>query len=429
MRTTTLNLACMILSLGSLCQSGCANQPERASIVSIVETKAGYQLLRNNEPYTIYGVGGDSNLEKLKAFGGNTIRTWDAEGIEPLMDEADRLGISVVVGIWLEHQRHGFDYNDPESRDEQLDRVERFVRQFKEHPALLAWGVGNEVELGADFDIAIRQINDASKVIKSLDQNHPTMAIIAEIGEDKAVRIQRDCPDIDMLGINSYGGMGSVADRARKQGYTGPFAITEFGPVGHWETGNSPWGAPYEQHSSAKARFIRDNYLKTIEPNLGKNCLGSFAFLWGNKQEKTATWYGLLLDTGETTQSVDVLCELWTGKPPTNQAPRVTKLNVNGDPGKLNPGQRVIVSVEASDPDSDPLSTNWSVIAESTQPSAGGDFEETIKPSDAVIESTGSKGAIITLPDAPGAYRIFAVVRDGQDHAGTINLPILIVED
>ncbi len=429
MAKTHLRLSLLVLFNAAICLSGCVSNPKQGSVVTIEQIEAGYQMIRNDEPYIIHGVGGSSNLKKLKSYGGNTIRTWDAEGIEPLMDEAEELGIAVVVGIWLEHQRHGHDYNDLEFQASELERVERFVLQFKDHPALLAWGVGNEVELGADFDMALRQINDAARVIKSLDLNHPTMAIIAEIGDDKAVRIGNECPDIDMLGINSYGGMATVATRAIEQGYTGPFAITEFGPVGHWETGNTPWGAPYEQPSSAKAAFIRNNYRKAVQANLGKNCLGSFAFLWGNKQEKTSTWYGLLLASGETTESVDVLSELWTGEQPANRAPIVKKLNLDHDPASLKPGQRLAVSVNARDPDSDPLITEWSVVEESTIKSAGGDHEDEIRPIESEIEYVDDSSAIITLPNQPGAYRVFAIVRDGNDHAGTVNLPILIVVD
>lgn len=409
--------------------SGCGAQFKRGSVVQLASTENGYQLLCDGEPYTIYGAGGTTRLDLLAQYGGNTIRTWDAEGIAPLMDEAHALGIRVVVGIWLEHQRHGFDYGDEASRHEQLARVEQFVKEFRDHPALLAWGVGNELELGGEFDIAIKQINDASALIKRLDPNHPTMAVIAEIGDDKAVRIQRECPDIDFIGFNSYGGMGSVAKRAKQQGYTGAFAITEFGALGHWETGNSPWGAPYEQSSTEKARFIRRNYTSSVTPNLGKQCLGSFAFLWGHKQEKTETWYGLLLPTGETTESVDVLSELWTGERPDNRAPRVTKLDLGGaNAAGLKPGQQVNVRVDTRDPDGDELDVQWRVIPESSVQSMGGDFEAGIQAADIMIERKGAKRALITLPHEPGAYRVFATVRDGKGHAGTINLPIMIVE-
>lgn len=398
--------------------------------MQLLETNEGFSLVKNGQVHTIYGVGGTSDLELLASRGGNTIRTWDAEGIGPLLDEAHGLRISVVAGIWLEHQRHGFDYNEPASRQEQLDRVRMLVNEHKEHPALLAWGVGNEVELGGDFDVALRQINDAAAVIKSIDPHHPRMAVIAEIGDDKAVRIQEECPDIDFLGINSYGGLASLSSRLKSQGYTGAYAITEFGVVGHWETGNSPWGAPYEQSSSAKADFLKNNYTRTIEANLGKQCLGSFAFLWGHKQEKTETWYGLLLPTGETTESVDVLQAFWSGSEPENRAPRVTKLDlIDADASALAPGQKLQVRVEAEDPDGDSIDVQWRLIPESQTVSMGGDFESAITAIDVPIRQMGVDGAVITLPADPGAYRVFATVRDGKGHAGTVNLPIYIAGD
>lgn len=397
------------------------------SVVTLEQTSTGYQLIRNGEPYVILGVGGTSDLQRLKDAGGNTIRTWDAEGIEPLMDEAHELGLAVMVGIWLEHQRHGYDHQNPEHRQHDLDRVEMFVKQFRDHPALLGWGVGNELELGGDLDIALQQINAASALIKELDPNHPTMSVIAEIGDDKAVRIQNECPNIDMIGINSYGGLGTLGLRVQNQGYTGPYAVTEFGPVGFWETGVSSWGAPYEQTSGAKADFIRRNYEATIESNLSGQCVGSFAFLWGNKQEKTETWFGLILPTGERTEMIDVLTEFWSGKAPENRAPRVTGLTIDTDVAKIDPGQTILVEVNATDADGDELETEWRVMPESVVRSEGGDAEPEIATVPIGIETINATSAKLTLPKEIGAYRVYATVRDGQGNAGTANLPILIV--
>lgn len=422
MKNTILPAA---LISASLSLGACSSVP--SSEVELVRTDEGYRLMKDGQPHVIYGVGGTADLKLLAKYGGNTIRTWDAEGIGDLLDEAHANGISVIAGIWLEHQRHGFDYDEPAQRREQLERVEQLVKEHRNHPALLAWGVGNEVELGGDFDVALRQINDAARVIKKLDPHHPRVAIIAEIGDDKAARIQKECPDIDFLGINAYGGLGNLTDRLDQQGYNGAWAITEYGVLGHWESGTTPWGAPYEQSSSQKAEFLRDVYGKTIEPNIGKSCLGSFAFLWGNKQEKTETWYGLLLPSGETTERVDVLSEFWTGQAPENLAPRVQGVSlVDANPLGLDASQRVRARVETSDPDNDTLSIEWRVLPESSVQSMGGDFEQAISETKVKIEPQSDHSAIITMPKADGAYRIFVTVRDGKGHAGTANLPIWV---
>ena len=73
----------------------------------------GYQLSVDGEDYVVKGVAGEKNLEILKDFGGNTIRTWTID--KKTLDKAHNLGLKVVAGIWLQHMRHDdkYDYTDP----------------------------------------------------------------------------------------------------------------------------------------------------------------------------------------------------------------------------------------------------------------------------------------------------------------------------
>ena len=50
-----------------------------ASKVEIVKKKGRYELLKDGKPYYIKGAGGTENLEKLKKYGGNSIRTWGVD--------------------------------------------------------------------------------------------------------------------------------------------------------------------------------------------------------------------------------------------------------------------------------------------------------------------------------------------------------------
>lgn len=432
-----------LLALGSVLFTalGCQAAPEagekidwsvqgQPSVVTVQEEEGVFTLLRNGEPYFVRGVGGTSRLETLVEFGGNTVRTWDAEGIDDLMNEAHRLGLAVQVGIWLDHERHGHDYDDPEVKERQLAKVRRLVSRYKDHPALLTWGIGNEVELGGDLGKALRSIEDAAKLAKEIDPNHPMVAIIAEIGEDKAKRIAAECPSIDLLGVNAYGGMGSVPKRLLEQGYTGAYMVTEFGPLGHWEGPHAAWGAPIEQPSSQKAAFYANNYKTGVAAEAPGRCLGSFAFLWGHKQETTATWFGLILPTGETTEAVDKLSEFWTGEKLERHAPRVHGIDTpETDLGKLRAGQAFAAAVRAEDPDGDTLAIEWVVIAESTDRKSGGDAEAAPPAVEGCVAGSVGLEAAIVAPKEPGAYRLFVFVRDGTGRAGTANVPFQVVGD
>lgn len=427
---------CHLLSLcafPALVACASHNTPDWGSIgepssVSVRQTQSGYELVRNGEPFFIKGGGGTDHLELLVSFGGNAIRTWDSEGIDDLMNEAHRVGVAVQAGIWLEHERHGYDYHDPKVKEAQLEKVRRLVTRYRNHPALLSWGVGNEVELGGSLDTALLAIEDAAKIVKELDPDHPTVAIVAEIGDDKAKRIAAECPSIDLIGVNAYGGLASVPERLLQQGYDGPYMITEFGPLGHWEGPKTSWEAPIEMTGAQKADFIGGNYASAVEAERGGRCLGSFAFLWGNKQETTETWFGLILPTGEAIETVDRLSAFWTGSPPEERAPRVESLALDvPDAGAVTPGLELGVRVQAADPDGDDLQIEWRIVPESSDRKMGGDAERAPRALPGVVISATGDAAILRAPQQPGAYRVFVTVRDGNGRAGTANVPFRVV--
>jgi hypothetical protein len=303
-----------------------ARAQTKAVPVRVVEARGKAQLVRDGRPYLAKGAGGDGSLELLAKSGGNSTRTWGVEGLEKRLDEAQRLGLTVAVGIWLGHERHGFNYGDPAQVARQAEEVRRVVLKYKDHPAVLVWGLGNEMEGEGTNPAVWSAINGLASMVKRLDPDHPTMTVIAELGRDgvKVKNLHRLCPAIDVVGINSYAGAASVPRRYREAGGTKPFLLTEYGPPGSWETPRNSWGAAPELSSTAKADYYRRGH------EAGTQGLGSYAFLWGTKQEATATWFGMLLPDGSRLGAVDALAELWTGKPPENHVPAITSLTLDG---------------------------------------------------------------------------------------------------
>ena len=394
--------------------------------VELRQTEAGWQLLRDGEPYFIRGAGGTHSLQQLAAAGANSVRTWDFEDVGPILDEAHALGMTVAVGIWLGHERHGFDYSDEKQVAAQLERARGAVLRYKDHPALLLWGVGNEMEGFEEGDNPgiWEAVNDIAAMIKELDPHHPTMTTTAFVHGKRIEFLHERSPAIDIHGVNAYGGAVVVPRFLRDGGATKPFVLTEFGPVGPWEMPKTDWGAPIEQTSTDKAAFYRRAYEEGILAAPGM-ALGSYAFLWGNKMEATATWFGMFLDDGSRTGAVDVMTELWSGKAPDDLAPTVGQLQIDG-PAQVEPGNELRAQLDAADPEGSEIRVHWALRPEADEYLTGGDFRPAIPDIEgAVLEGTTS-GARIRMPEEPGPYRVFAYVYDEAGHAATANVPLLV---
>lgn len=409
---------------GLLCFGGQAMA--EAIPVQLEETEQGWQLLRDGKPYLIRGAGGNASMQQLVAAGANSIRVWDADGIDSRLDEAHTSGLSVTVGLWLGHERHGFDYHDEAQVAEQFERARQFVLRYKDHPALLLWGIGNEMEgYESGDDPAIwSAVNDIAAMIKELDPAHPTMTVTAEIGAGRIRSVQELCPAIDIHGINSYGGAPSILKRYREGGGSKPYVITEFGPVGSWEMPKTDWDAPYEQTSTEKSAFYKQAYEQSVlaAPGLA---LGSYAFLWGSKMEATETWFGMFLEEGARLGAVDVMTSLWSGLQPADLAPTVQPLLVDG-PSKVKPGTEIDVRSSVSDPEGGAITTRWVLRPESGDYVTGGDFRPNMPDIEGAIGSSDSDGAVVRMPEEPGPYRLFLYAYDDAGNAATANVPLLV---
>ena len=407
--------------------AGSSAAPARAASgpvrVQVVRQEGAWRLLRGARPYVIKGAGGDGSLELLAASGGNSIRTWGADSLEPLLDEAQRLGLTVTVGFWLGHERHGFDYADRGQVAAQYERVRQGVLRYKDHPAVLAWALGNEMEGFADGgNPAIwAAVDSAAALAHQLDPDHPTMTVTADIGGKRVDAVHRLCPHIDIMGINSYGGAASLPERYRKAGGTKPYVVTEYGPPGSWEIGRNGWGAVEEWTSTRKAGFYRDTYAALAADSAG--CLGSYAFVWGAKREATPTWYGILLPDGARLAAADALAGAWSGRAPANRCPVIESLALAGA-GEVEPGATVRVELAASDPEHDALSVAWALTGDAMAYETGGENRPAPRTYPGAIVRSGAWGAQLHVPKRPGAYRVSVVVRDGSGGAAVANVPL-----
>jgi len=173
--------------------------------VELRKTQEGFQLYHLGKPFHIKGAGGDQHLDKLAKSGGNTIRTWSTIKLDSILDEAHKNGIFVIAGLNVVPARFGFDYKNKNIVETQLRRLRRDVIRYKDHPALLMWGVGNELELNAlEANSNIwTAVNNICIMIHEDETNHPTTTINIPSGREKQM-IAEVTPELDILTFNIY---------------------------------------------------------------------------------------------------------------------------------------------------------------------------------------------------------------------------------
>ncbi|MEL6131741.1 MAG: hypothetical protein AAFR59_00005, partial [Bacteroidota bacterium] len=132
--------------------------------VSLSKGGQGFRILLDGEPYQIHGGGGRTHLEELKAIGGNTIRTWSTFELDTLLDQAEAAGLKVMVGLDVVPGRLGLDYYDSAMVAEQKARIRKDILKYKDHPALLMWNVGNELDLFYEKDALYYAINELAEM-------------------------------------------------------------------------------------------------------------------------------------------------------------------------------------------------------------------------------------------------------------------------
>ncbi|HKL02788.1 MAG TPA: glycoside hydrolase family 2 TIM barrel-domain containing protein, partial [Cryomorphaceae bacterium] len=381
-------------------------------------------------PYYIKGIGGQGHLDKAVAYGANSVRTWGVSEAIAVLDDAHEKGLSVLFGLWVGCERQGFDYDDTKAVKAQLARFTEVVKAYKDHPAILMWGIGNETDLFySDFKVW-NAINDIAKMIHEEDPNHPTMTVTAGLDVAEIQLIKERAPHIDVMGINTYGGLLGMDKEIRAYGWEGPYVITEWGPNGHWEVPKTTWGAPVEQTSTEKAASYKERYQKGILDDK-EMCVGSYVFLWGQKQETTPTWYGLFLADGTETAVMDVIQKGWSGELPENQSPQIDDITINGkgryESVYVKPGDMATLMVTVEDPDGDDLSYRWEILPESTDIKSGGDKEAKPEPVSFNTKPSGRENVVnFKVPKKEGAYRFFAYIYDGNGNAAVANIPFYV---
>lgn len=417
-----------------LLQQGVATAQAPAEGVAVVKEDGKFQLYIDGTNTYIKGVGGTNALDVASQSGANAFRTWSGsvESIQKDVRLAEQNGMYIMQGIGL--TKDSAAYFDDAYKNEVREHVRELVEAYHDEPRILAWALGNEIDLGnANIGAAWQFVEELAQLVKSIDNRHAVISVIAH-SQAALDSIARFAPSLDFVGINSYGSIVEIGEMVDRSDYKGAFMVTEWGPSGFWEVPKTEWGAPIEQTSEEKRIVYEQRYNDYILAN--DRCLGSFVFLWGQKEERTPTWFSMFLERdvdglpfrGEKTPQVEAMQRVWSGKEPAQTAPVIQSMAINGkaalDNVRVGKDEPIAAEVLVSDREQDKLTYVWEILEEATVLGFGGSYEP--RPDRYGQPMFTEENRLETTVSKPGNYRLYVYVLDNTGFASTVNIPFQV---
>lgn len=404
--------------------------------VRIRQTDTGaFVFSIDGQPFFARGVCNLNRVEDMALAGANAARCYSPSALDDgvVLDDADLLDTRVIVGLWMRHEDTSFTYaGNPAYVASQLATLKSQVDAYKDHPAVLAWSIGNEVDVStsANPEAIYAAIEEVARYIKQVDPNHPTVSVHAGSSQTKITRIREWAPDIDIVAFNSYHHIGNVRTNVLGAGWIGPYLVTEFSIDQPSESAETSWGAALEPYSADKYTTYLNSYNDYILAN-DDLCLGSFAFTTSDAFRVTHTWYNLLLDAGSglaPTPAFDAMQKAWTGTDPSDLTPRISYLSLNAKTADQNVtlatsgAYRALVNVTQSQGQT--LTYRYEIRPEAA-------LTATTAPTPVSIsftpDSSDARAAWFnTSALSTGNYRLFAYVTDPAGRVGTASLPFRV---
>jgi len=387
-----------------------------AAPVRVVKDSAGWRLLVEGKPFFIKGVGcnsaagdkGEDYLLMAKELGANAVRTWGGAP-RSYLDKAQEYGLKMDLGIWLNpiREKTSGTYRDANYREALKKSILSYVREMRDHPALLMWNIGNEVfaytkdpdERDA-FGTFLAELIDA---VHAEDPDHPIVYACA--GNRDLPELKAHTPRLDIVGMNIYSALlPSVgAD------YDKPLLITEFGPQGGWDVGKDVNRMPFDPPDSIKAASYAEIW-RHIEAERGR-CLGGFAFVLGNQRNsESLTWWNI--NYGDFRRlAYATLYTAYTGEKLPHAPPRISEFQV--EHRVVAPGELLTVRASIYNPEGGALTYAYFITGIASDPL----IVDTPVFYTADPQELAPGSARLKAPLEPNIYRIYVVVTDAHRNA------------
>ncbi len=417
-----------------ICFFGCSIKAQ----TTINKNDYDWNLIVDGKPFEIKGVtfGYDNDVENyqtyfkdLKIIGVNTIRLWATnENTGKLLDVAHSYGIKVMIGIWMRHGRPGmedddsFNYlEDKEGMEAMYNNAIETVEKYKNHPAVLTWGIGNEVYLNIASDdekeAYSKLLERICSKIKKLDTNHPITSV--EAWTFGLEWWQKFVPSIDIYGLNSYGpGAGFLASELEKRGIDKPYIITEFGVTGEWDIKEQQNGITVEPTDKQKYDAIVTGYHDWIKNK--PSCLGVYVFHYASNNNFISPWL-LTHYNGMYRPEYWAIREAYTGRKPINNIPEIKIFQLPDS--KIKSETWVPVTLKVLDVEKENLEISFYYNQRT------GSRKRRNQINALNYRGNLNDGYEIQLPKENGAIKVYINVKDTFNNLGIASTTIFVLDE
>jgi hypothetical protein len=185
----------------------------------------------------------------IAKMGANTVRTYSllntnttVSSVRAVLDKAQANHLYVVMGYFVQNYP-GYDISNASNQAQVTSELLTSISNYKDHPAVLMWAIGNEQNLNNGNNVAwYHFLNQLAGQVKSADPNHPVASVEGECPQGGCATtsfnvgnagVQADdahMGNLDIWGITAYRGktfegvFQSVAASTVK-----PVYVAEFG--------------------------------------------------------------------------------------------------------------------------------------------------------------------------------------------------------
>lgn len=401
--------------------------------VEIRKEHGKFFFYKDGAPFFVKGGSGFTYMEELAVAGGNTIRTWDTTNLGKILDEAAANHLVVIAGFYIpESSLIKEFYSDSSKTGSMMRAYLDVVNRYKNHSALLAWCVGNELSFSLSLGKApfYKTMKLLLKNIREVDKNHPVTTTILE--RKNLVGIKLFLPYFDFISINTFANIKRLSKQLSNISFfwNGPYLITEWNPKGGWEAATTAWQSPIENTSTKTAEQVSE-YYKDYMPVNDKRFLGSLIFYWGNKEEYTHTWFSIFNEEGKPTEVLEAIRDEWQGKKTLHASPQIEYILLDGKGAADNilamPGSRHgAVLVPKKGTDTSGFQYHWQLLKEDWWSYYKRNPQIPVSEPGLIRDS--SKESIEFLaPGEDGPYRLFLTVSNNKGYIATANIPFYVV--